>query len=106
VATAIIKKRREILFMLNLMRWKRVSETSACLDAKPPGERCLLFYRAPWRRGKKHWWRRERGWNRKYRYPWELPIVDFRLLIEIPAIHGYGVTYLYNQQSSIRESIA
>jgi len=40
-ATPIIKKRREILFMLNLMRWKRVSETSACLDAKPPGERCL-----------------------------------------------------------------
>ena len=40
-ATAIIKKRREILFMLNLMRWKRVSEASAYLDAKPPGERCL-----------------------------------------------------------------
>jgi len=54
VATAIIKKRREILFMLNLMRWKRVSETSACLDAKPPGERCLLFYRDRWRDGKKH----------------------------------------------------
>ena len=27
--------------MLDLMRWKRVSETSAYLDAKPPGERCL-----------------------------------------------------------------
>ncbi|HWJ18109.1 MAG TPA: hypothetical protein VNR65_05190 [Geobacterales bacterium] len=36
-----IKKERKTLFMLDLMRWKRVSETSASLDAKPPGERCL-----------------------------------------------------------------
>jgi hypothetical protein len=34
-------KGRRILFMLDLSALLRISETSAQLDAKPPGERCL-----------------------------------------------------------------
>ena len=37
-ATEIIKNKRNILFMLNLMRWKRVPKDLSYLDAKPPGE--------------------------------------------------------------------
>jgi hypothetical protein len=36
-ATEIIKKRREILFILDLTALTRILETSATLDAKPLG---------------------------------------------------------------------
>jgi hypothetical protein len=35
------EERRKNEFMLDLLRWQRVSEASAFLDAKPPGERCF-----------------------------------------------------------------
>jgi hypothetical protein len=39
--------------MLNLMRWQRVSETLAYLDAKPSGERCFYSTAGEGQIGKK-----------------------------------------------------
>jgi hypothetical protein len=43
--TEIIKKRRKILFILDLTALEARFRNLSLLDAKPPGERCLLFYR-------------------------------------------------------------
>jgi hypothetical protein len=54
--------------MLDLMRWKRVSETSDSIGCKAVGEKVPLFYRdGPWD-GKKHFDSAKGFRNRRYRY--------------------------------------
>jgi hypothetical protein len=62
--------------MLDLMRWKRVSETSDSIGCKAVGEKVPLFYRdGPWD-GKKHFGNMT-GWQPEVQVPWGLLIVDF-----------------------------